>query len=41
MLNIENEVLLTEDEKVKEDNDSTVDKKHLQLQSQLIGDNIK
>ena len=38
---IENEVLLTEDEKVKEDNDSTVDKKHLQLQSQLIGDNIK
>ena len=38
---IENEVLLTEDEEVKEDSPSAVDKKHLQLQSQLIGDNLK
>ena len=38
---IENEVLLTEDEEVKEDSPSAVDKKHLQLQNQLIGDNLK
>jgi len=38
---IKNEVLLTKDEEVKEDSPSAVDKKHLQLQSQLIGDNLK
>ena len=38
---IKDEVLLTEDEEVKEDSPSAVDKKHLQLQSQLIGDNLK
>ena len=38
---IENNILLTEDEEVNEDNDSNVDKNHLQLQSQLIGDNLK
>ena len=30
-----------EDEEVEEDSPSAVDKKHLQLQSQLIGDNLK
>ena len=38
---IKDEVLLTEDEEVEEDSPSAVDKKHLQLQSQLIGDNLK
>lgn len=38
---IENNVLLTVDEEVKEDYDSAADKKHLQLQNQLIGDNLK
>ena len=38
---IEDDVLLTDEEEVKEDKNSTVDKKHLQLQSQMIGDNLK
>ena len=38
---IEDDVLLTDEEEVDEDKSSTVDKKHLQLQSQMIGDNLK
>ena len=38
---IEDDFLLTDEEEVNEDKNSTVDKKHLQLQSQMIGDNLK
>ena len=38
---IEEDILLTDEKEVNEDKKSTVDKKHLQLQSQMIGDNLK
>tara|TARA_Y100000996_G_scaffold86632_1_gene60408 strand:+ start:132 stop:605 length:474 start_codon:yes stop_codon:yes gene_type:complete len=38
---IEDAFLLTDEEELNEDKNSTVDKKHLQLQSQMIGDNLK